>query len=145
MRALSGSGAFGTLDGWVNRVFETRYQKSSVQSVVGAIFGRMGDAVDAYYNLASERNSPNTNTAERKAARLTYDVLVAPAINAALAIVPGAVAPVAAAGMQYVSSPQAREGFVSTVAGEPDWAGEDQGPKRPERPRRPERPGRPSR
>lgn len=84
-RALSGAGAFGKFDQLLQSVGGgVRYGTSPLAGAVGAGAGQIANLVESTAALSGPGNSPNTNTAERKAARTAYQVLGEPALQAAL-------------------------------------------------------------
>lgn len=84
-RALSGAGAFGKFDQLLQTVGGgVRYGTSPLAGAVGAGAGQIANLVESTAALSGPGNSPNTNTAERKAARTAYQVLGEPALQAAL-------------------------------------------------------------
>src|SRR3546814_2178614 len=70
------------LDLPVNILTGLRYQKDPATTMIGPIFGSMSELLGSAVELSGDRNSPNTNTAERKLARNIYSTVVVPAMSA---------------------------------------------------------------
>jgi hypothetical protein len=115
MKAVSRAGLLGVFDPLFNVVTGTRYNRDIATSLVGPAFGNLANAVQAGIEL-NTRNSDNTNTAERKVAKALYDIGIEPALNLLLTAAPAGsvLAPLLT---QAAGSGQAREAFVSSVAG----------------------------
>jgi len=119
MTAVSRAGGFGSLDVPINLVTSMRYQRDPATVMIGPILGGPSDLFSAAVNLSGDRNSPNTNTAERKAARVLYNVVINPALAAGFASLPGGLGfLVGMTGIQGAAHPATREAFVQSVAGE---------------------------
>jgi hypothetical protein len=117
-RALTRSNTLGPYDMIYNMFTQARYEKDVAATALGPYMGGVLELAKATIALNEERNSANTNTAERKAARNFWNVGPKPLINMALSSLPGGkLAPVAAAGIQLGSQRSVAEGFVDTVAG----------------------------
>jgi hypothetical protein len=117
-RALTRSNTLGPYDMIYNMFTQARYEKDVAATALGPYMGGVLELAKATIALNEERNSANTNTAERKAARNFWNVGPKPLINMALSSLPGGkLAPVAAAGIQLGSQRAVAEGFVDTVAG----------------------------
>jgi hypothetical protein len=103
-----------------NLFTQARYERDVAAASLGPYMGGVLELAKSAIALNEERNSGNTNTAERKAARNFWNVGPKPLINMALSSLPGGrLAPVAAAGIQLGSQRAVAEGFVDTVAGRP--------------------------
>src|SRR3546814_19268547 len=70
--AVSRAGGLGMLDLPVNILTGLRYQKDPATTMIGPIFGSMSELLGSAVELSGDRNSPNTNTGERKTARKIY-------------------------------------------------------------------------
>lgn len=81
LETLDRSGMFGALSPLINGIEGLRYRRSIGQSLQGSVLGRVADGIDAIGGLAVG-NSPDTNSAERRAAGAVYDLAVKPAIDA---------------------------------------------------------------
>jgi hypothetical protein len=81
LQVLDRTGLTGMASPFFNALYGTKYHRSISQSLQGSVIGRAGQAADAAAGLVVD-NSENTNTAERKAAGLLYDMAIDPAINA---------------------------------------------------------------
>src|SRR3546814_7866791 len=90
--------------------------------MIGPRFGSMAELLGSAVELSGDRNSPNTNTAERKLARNIYSTVVVPAMSAAFSTLPGSSgALIGAAGIQAGASPATRENmYVGPLAGPPN-------------------------
>ena len=113
--AASRTGILGPYDTLFNIVSGARYQREPATVVLGPAVGGMSELFQSVVSLYGERNSGNTNTAERKLARTAYNTTVTPALNAVFAGMPAG--PLSAALVQAFRHPLTREGAVSTVAG----------------------------
>jgi hypothetical protein len=119
-RALTRSNMMGPYDMLYNMFTQARYERDVAASALGPYMGGVLELAKSAIALGAERNSDNTNTAERKAARNFWNVGPKPLINMALSSLPGGkLAPVASAGIQLGSQRSVAEGFVDTVAGKP--------------------------
>lgn len=78
---LDRAGLTGMASPLYNAIFGVKYRRSFGQSLAGSVLGRGIEAADTLGNLLIN-NSPNTNTAERKAAGLVFDMAIDPAVNA---------------------------------------------------------------
>lgn len=156
-RALSRSGLFSGYDQWLQALSGVRYQSSPLAPALGPILGNVGEVATAAAR-ALISNSPDTNSAERKAATVAYDTLIEPTVNLAL----GSFAPGAAnSALTTLVLPNLRSKWVDAAAGPESarkkdeikglfehlaqrWAGMGEGggggvagrPKRPKRPSR---------
>jgi hypothetical protein len=119
-QVLDRAGLFGTASPIVNAIYGTKYHRSLSQSLQGAVVGRALDAGDTAFGLVTE-NSKNTNTAERKAAGMLYDLAIDPAINAyGAANLRGPLGTAAIMGTGNKAGgalPGDRDAFVDAVAG----------------------------
>jgi hypothetical protein len=120
--AFSRAGTLGIADLAVNLVTGVKFSRDPATFMVGPIFGGLSEGFKATVDLGSDRNSPNTNTAERRAHRLLYDIAVKPAMATTMSLLPGFPGRVIGAiGIQYVGLPSTREKIVSRTAGPPQW------------------------
>lgn len=125
VRQASRVGAFGGADPWVNFFTQARYGDSPLSALTGPSVGAVGDFISLVPELTLN-NSPKNNKAERKAAKLVYDRIMEPAANLMLnTVMPPNL--IGAAATQYLGTEDAREGFVSTIAGK------DKSKRRPQR------------
>ena len=112
-RALSGAGTFGKFDPILQAAGGgVRYGTSPLAAGVGPGAGNIANLVESTFALGGPNNSPNTNTAERKAARTAYQVLGEPALQAALT--PLKASPVGLAATAY-GVPKAGEKLVDAL------------------------------
>jgi hypothetical protein len=121
--ALSRGVPVAPIDPLLNVVTGARFNRTSSEVLAGPALGTIGKAVDAGV-AATVRNSDKTNTAERAAAKASYDAFIEPAAAIVLANL-YAEAPLAAkvaiAGARQVagSGRFREEAFVEPVAGAP--------------------------
>jgi hypothetical protein len=125
LKVASRSGFLGNLDPYVNLVSGVRYGTDVTTKLAGPVFGGAASAIQTGIEAAT-RNSANTNTTERKAAKQAYDVLIEPAINLMLGALPGSSIP-AAILTQFAGSGAPREAFAGAVAGPPQPKGQGGG------------------
>jgi hypothetical protein len=119
-RAISRSNFFGRYDFMANAALSARYDKDPATVMLGPVLGAFAELTKAGVEYFGSKNSQNTNTAERRIARLGFDLGVQPVANATFASAPGKVLGVAGAvGIQAASHPATREAFVEKVAGRP--------------------------
>lgn len=122
-RVASRAGLTGSWDMYFNALTGARYQHDPLVAALGPILGGADTIVGNTLDTMSDRNSPNTNTQERKLAASTYSFIVQPALEAGLlAAAPetrllGKVA--GTTGVYLFSHPGTRETFVRSVAGPP--------------------------
>lgn len=120
-RAVSRANLMGRYDFLVNAFSSIKYDKEPATVMSGPIIGLLSEGFKSASDLSSSSNSPNTNTAERKAGRMAYDMIGQPALNATSSMIPGGWigGALGAAGIQAASHPGVRESFVEKVAGPP--------------------------
>lgn len=120
-RALSRANLIGRYDFIVNAAAGLKYDKEPATVMAGPVLGLFSEAFKAGVDYFSPANSQNTNTAERRMARLGYDTLIQPTANAAFSALPGGWmgGMVGASGIQASSHPGTREAFVEDMAGPP--------------------------
>lgn len=118
-RALSRTNALGPYDMLFNMFTQARYERDVAAMAVGPYMGGVLELAKNVAALSGERNSGNTNTAERKAVRSAWNIGPKPLLNMALSSLPAtrALTPIAAAGIQIGSQRSAAEGAVDLVAG----------------------------
>jgi hypothetical protein len=121
LQVLDRAGLTGMASPIFNAMLGLKYHRSVSQSLQGSVLGRAGQAIDATGGLFIG-NSDNTNTAERKAAGLLYDLVIDPTANAF-----GAKYAKGAAGTALIlgtgnrkggALPGDRDAFIDAVAGE---------------------------
>jgi hypothetical protein len=78
LTAISRGVPVAPVDPLINVISGARYNSTAAQVLSGAGLGQIGKVVDSSVRLA-EKNSPNTNTAERAAAKAQYDAFIEPA------------------------------------------------------------------
>lgn len=82
MRIADRSGFLGAASPLVNAIKAVKYDRSLAESLSGPVIGSVLNAAQkGIVEPLSERNSPNTNTAERNAAAAFYDAVVDPAVD----------------------------------------------------------------
>lgn len=79
----------GIADTAIQGVFGLKYERDLATSMSGAHLSYFLTALQRIAGVASDRNSPNTSTAERRALQGVFDGLLVPALNATLARLPG--------------------------------------------------------
>lgn len=125
VRHMSRVGDFGAADPWVNYFTQARYDSDPITALSGPGIGTIAGVVGLAQEFAT-KNSDETNTTERKAARMFYDNFLEPGANLLLntTMPPNLIS---AAATQYLGASSTREKFVNSVAGEDDR--EDEGDK----------------
>jgi hypothetical protein len=127
----------GAWDPIVNVIAAAKYHRGVASSLLGPVLGQPAQALDALIGLSPQEaggpNSPKTNSAERNATRAIYQMLIAPAVAAAGAWLPG---PLGVAATQAPGLTDVRDAFVDTVAGPQQTPGGHGRPQRPQRPSR---------
>lgn len=118
LKALSRSIPVAPVDPILNYISSARYQRSFTDFVAGPFLGTAGRGLDAARDVMV-KNSPNTNSQERRAAKAFYDIAIEPTVNLLLSKAPGGFAAqaAAAAATQVAGSGKVREAFVTEVAG----------------------------
>jgi murein DD-endopeptidase MepM/ murein hydrolase activator NlpD len=83
MRVSDRAGLTGALSPIVNAIKAVKYDRSLLESLSGPVIGSIGNAVQKVaVEPFTDRNSPNTNTAERNAAAAFYDAVIDPMTDA---------------------------------------------------------------
>lgn len=122
-RTISRAGLTGNLDVPYNALTGARYQRDPLTAGLGPIVGGADLAIGDLLTLASDRNSDNTNTFERKVAKDGYQMFIQPALEAgALMAAPESTAlgfTAGTLGIYGASHPRAREKFVRALYGPP--------------------------
>ena len=119
-RAMSRSNLFGRYDFMANAALSARYDKDPATVMLGPVLGTFSEGIKGGVDYLGPRNSKNTNTTERRLARLGYDLGVQPLANAAFALGPGKImGGMGAIGIQATSHPATREFVVKGMAGKP--------------------------
>ncbi len=119
-RAMSRSNLFGRFDFMANAALSARYDKDPATVMLGPVLGTFSEGIKGGVDYFGPKNSENTNTAERRFARLGYDLAIQPAANAAFALGPGKImGGLGAVGIQAASHPATREYVVKGLAGKP--------------------------
>lgn len=123
MLAISRSGLLGLWDIPYNWAFASKYTKDPASVAAGPALSGVGELVKSFVNLASERNSPDTNTAERAATRAVFEYFVSPVMNAMFSLMPGRVGSlIGAAGIQATTHPKFQEDMIQRpLWGPPRW------------------------
>lgn len=120
MRMLSRAAFLGRHDFLANLFGGFKYDKDPATMVAGPVLGDASTLVKNQIGLYKDSNSPDTNTAERRAARSGFDSGVAPAAGVLASQLPGVGGRVLGAGMIYAANhPATREWAVNEVAGPP--------------------------
>lgn len=116
-KLASRAGLFGNLDSIYNALSSLRYDSDVTTRMVGPVLGGVAGAAKVGGNLIF-RNSENTNTAERAAAKAVYSTFVEPAVNVLLGMLPGS-SIAAAAATQAVGAGAAKDAFATALTGPP--------------------------
>lgn len=121
LRAFSRSNMLGRYDALVNLATSAKYDKDPATALIGPGLGVLSEGIKGGVDYFSDKNSENTNTAERRAHRLLYDIAIKPPMNALMSV--GGVGRlgglIGAAGIQATSHPALRENYVERAAGPP--------------------------
>lgn len=115
-------GAAGLLDPLVQAYRGVKYSRDITSLTAGAQYGALLQNIQDMLAPFNGRNSPNTNTAERKAAKAAWNVAGGPLIAYATAASPlgPLVGPVMGLVNVYAGSGQAQEGVANVLVGKPD-------------------------
>jgi hypothetical protein len=118
-KAVSYAGLTGRLDPFLQTFAGIRYQRSVIESVVGPTIGQIASGADALLELG-QRNSDNTNTAERKGMKTVHQMVLTPFLQAALTQLPlaGPAGRAVVMGASVAGVRATREPFVAATAGE---------------------------
>lgn len=115
--AVSGTGLLGKFDPWVQTFSGVRYGRGVEQASLGPVVGKIAEAANAFLGVTAH-NSEKTNTAERQAAKATYQTVLEPALQVGA----GYLFPQAGGLAQFltrsVAIPKGQEPFMTAVAGE---------------------------
>jgi hypothetical protein len=118
MRMMSRSAFLGRHDFVANLFGSFKYDKDPATAVAGPVLGDISTFLKNQIGLYKDSNSPNTNTAERRAARSGFDSGVAPAAGLFASQLPGVTGRLIGAGITYAANhPATREWAVEQVAG----------------------------
>lgn len=131
VRVADRSGFTGGLSPIVNAVKAVKYDRSLIESLSGPVIGSVANAGQkVFVEPFTERNSPNTNTAERNAAAALYDTVLEPMLDGfAAARLKG----LARSGAIYGTGnkeggvlPGDKDAFIDGVAGEDESEDEEE-------------------
>jgi hypothetical protein len=120
MRAYSvatRSSFFGGYDILFNAMTGARHGGDPSTAALGPSGGLAGSIFGQIAGIGGKKDSPNTNTHERKLTRSIWDFTAKPLANAATATLPGY--KIATPLIQAFNHPGTREALVKTVAGPP--------------------------
>lgn len=117
MESLQRSGVFGQYEPIINLVTGMRYNRDMANVLLGASGGGLASFAQSAINYAdSEKNSPNTNSAERKLATDFWATTVEPSVVTMSAMyLP---TPLALPVQLGIKNKRVRDGAVDTIAGE---------------------------
>ncbi|HEV2079958.1 MAG TPA: hypothetical protein VGR19_08720 [Allosphingosinicella sp.] len=123
MRVADRSGFTGGLSPIINAIKAVRYDRSLLESLSGPVVGTLGNTLQKIaVEPFTDRNSPNTATAERNAASAFYDAVLDPMIDGfAAARLKGAVRSAAILGTgnrEGGIAPGDKDAFVDAFGGE---------------------------
>lgn len=96
-----------------------RYQRDPLTVMSGPVPGAINEAFSTMVNMWSDRNSPNTNNAERRLGRVAWNLGVAPVVGTGMALMRGGGGLLGQAAIQAVYHPWVREQAIRAVAGPP--------------------------
>lgn len=120
MRMMSRSAFLGRHDFLANLFGSFKYDKDPATAVAGPVLGDASTFLKNQIGLYKDSNSPDTNTAERRAARAGFDSGAAPAAGLFASQLPGVTGRLVGTGLTYAANhPATREWAVSEVAGPP--------------------------
>jgi len=129
LQMISRSSVMGGYDILFNMATGARYGQDPATRILGPSLGAASSIVGQAIGVATgNKNSPNTNTAERKLARSVWGFAAQPAMNAAASTMPGS--GLVSALVQAQNHPAIREAAVRSVAGKAMIQGEKKGPMR---------------
>lgn len=119
-RAVSRAGLLGSFDTIFNTATGARYQRDPLVSTIGPVYGGIDTIIADSFNIGSDRNSPNTNTMERKVMKDVYNMVIQPTLEAgAMSVMPAGGSLLGAATIGAISHPAMRERVVKAAAGPP--------------------------
>ncbi|API60527.1 hypothetical protein BSL82_15590 [Tardibacter chloracetimidivorans] len=120
--AASRTFSFGAFDPMINSWTGLKYNRDLAYLPLGAYMGADFQNMTNMAKTLTDRNSPNTNTAEYNALRSFYGFALAPAMAGVVAAFPGGpiYTTAAGAGTAYGTSPKAGDIFATAVVGEKD-------------------------
>jgi hypothetical protein len=120
LASASRANFLGPYDPLFNAIVAAKYQRDPATVMVGPVWGAASELFGEIANQGGGRDSANTNTSERKIAKLAYSIGAKPAISAVLSGLPAA----RAAGLANygISHPATRESFIRATAGPPKTA-----------------------
>ena len=120
MRMMSRSAFLGRHDFLANLFGSFKYDKDPATAVAGPVLGDASTFLKNQIGLYKDSNSPDTNTAERRAVRSGYDSGVAPAAGLVASQLPGVTGRLAGTALTYAANhPATREWAVNEVVGPP--------------------------
>ncbi|MBP8216074.1 MAG: hypothetical protein KAX54_00325 [Thauera sp.] len=133
-RAFNRAGLTGVFDPLVQLTLGVKYDRDLTTIAAGPHAGYMLQNVQRIIEAFAGRNSPNTNTAEWNASRAFYQLLMQPAMMAAISTL-GPAGPLtgalSTAGIWWWSSPQASSAWADLMNGEKGRNYEDEGEDAP--------------
>jgi hypothetical protein len=118
LKAASRTLPVAPIDPLLNWVTAARYQRGTTDFLAGPALSTIARGADSFSGLALH-NSENTNTAERAAYKVLWDLGIEPATNAILALTTAGMLGTAGSAVltQVAGSGDVREKFVSSMAG----------------------------
>ena len=84
LEVVSRTGGLGTMDSKVQAATSTKYKSTPWTQILGPTLGTAAETYDDLNAYFGDRNSPNTNHAERKLAQDSYKMIVQPMLETGL-------------------------------------------------------------
>ena len=107
----------GSADPLIQYLTGLKYRRSAAETMAGAAVGSFAELIDSVVGLATDANSPSTDTAEYRAMEQIYSKVITPVANAALSFLPSYIAAPAILG---VSDKRMREKFAGMFFDAPE-------------------------
>lgn len=114
LRVLSQAQLFGLADPFINSMTSARYNKLPGSELGGPAFGRVQKFGLTSAGVLSDKNSANTNTAERQKAEAFYNLVIDPTLAVGAASLP---MPLAAAATFASQRDELRQAYINQSAG----------------------------
>lgn len=116
--AFSRTGILGPYDTIYNMILQARYRREPATVMLGPAIGGASEIFQQLATLLNkDLNSDNSNTAERKGARVAYSTIAAPLMSTFASTMPGYLVP--GVFTQAANHPWSRERVTDLIAGDP--------------------------